>query len=501
MIEASEEIPRPSLTKIVATVGPATAERSALRGLIDAGAVIFRLNFSHGSLDEHGVVVERLRAESAAAGRVIAIMGDLPGPKIRVGTVAGPGIMVKAGESVIFQRNSIAATPDRLPLRFSATYDGLIDDVRTGDRLLVNEGAVRMRIIEVRADEITATVTSGGVISSGKSLHLPDTVINAPAPTNRDAECAAWSVERDLDFLAQSYVRSVEEITLLRDLIELEMKRIGRDGAPLPIIAKIEHPAGLRNIDAIIDTADGIIIARGDLGVETDLARVPVIQRMLIEAAQAAGKPCLVATHMLESMIHAPAPTRAEVSDVATAVFAGADGVMLSGETAIGNFPAGAVEFMARIAREVEAAQALQPVIPSPPAKLRHARDPLAALAHGSFTIAADSGAKFIAVWSQRGDEARLLSQNNFAIPIVAFSSDRAALRRMQILRGVFPVHAEQPGALAEFARIVDRALMEVGWGMVGDRCVLWMGRVADTPGAGDVLALHEVWRGERGPD
>jgi len=483
----------PPLTKIVATIGPATAERSALRGLIEAGAAVFRLNFSHGSLDDHQAVVEGLRAESEAAGRVIAIMGDLPGLKVRVGPIEGAGVEVRDGDTAIFQRPPIPASTGTSPHRFNTTYEGLIDDVKVGDRVLVNEGVVRMRIVEVRKHEIVCTVTTGGVVSSGKGVNLPDSRVNAPVPTERDAECVRWAIDHDLDFLAQSFVRSAEDISRLRTLIARELERSGRVQERLPIIAKIEHPAALQEIEAIIDAADGIIIARGDLGVETELARVPVMQRMLTAAAQAAGKPCLVATHMLESMIDAPAPTRAEVSDVATAVFAGADAVMLSGETAIGKFPARAVEFMVRIAREVEQAQAAEPPAQSPPAKPMRARHRTAALAHGAFTIAADYGAKFIAVWSQQGGGARLLSQNNFTIPILAFSSDRAAVCRMQILRGVCPVPSDPPRTLSGFTAMVDRVVLEAGWARRGDRCILIAGGPLGTQGVTNTLALHEV--------
>ena len=324
---------RPVLTKIIATLGPASTDAATVRKLIEAGVSVFRLNFSHGDLEGHTASVRMIRAVSAEAGRPVGILGDLQGPKIRVGKVEEGGVEAVAGSVVIMQRQALVATASLAPLRLSSTHAGLVDDLEPGHRVLINDGAVRMLVVAKRADEVECTVTVGGQITSGKGINLPDSSPSIDSITKRDWEHMAWAVRNELDFLALSFVRDAEDVRRLRGGLE----KAG--GAAVQIIAKIELPGAVQNAETIIDAADGIMVARGDLGVEMDLARVPVIQQQLLTKAQSFGKPCIVATQMLESMIHAPSPTRAEASDVATAIFSGSDAVMLSGETAVGKYP------------------------------------------------------------------------------------------------------------------------------------------------------------------
>jgi len=494
---------RRTLTKIVATLGPASSDEAALRKLIEAGASIVRLNFSHGSLERHAEVVQRVRGLAAELRQEVAILGDLRGPKIRIGDVEEGGVELAPGDKVIFQRSGCTAQRSDRPVRFCATYPGLVDDVREGERVLLNDGAVRLLVVASEGergrphadDHFTCRVTVGGVITSGKGINLPESEIHLSSLTERDRECVKWAIANEIDFLALSFVRSAEEIRALRDLI----RESGGEPADLPVIAKIEQPRAVANIESILQEADGIMVARGDLGVEMELARVPVIQKQLIEQAQAYGKPVIVATQMLESMITSPSPTRAEMSDVANAIFAEVDAVMLSGETAVGKNPVLAVEYMRQAAQHAEAHLRTLPPSDSPPIHLQRERYRTAALAHGVWTIAQDIDARLIVVWSQTGGGARILSQNNFRIPILAVSSDERAVRHMQLLRGVTPILMKAPSSLVEFTRQIDRHIVERGWAKRGEPCILVAGSPLEMPKNTNMIAIHQVGNEDTG--
>lgn len=515
VISTHAETPKPPLTKIIATVGPASSEPDTIAKLIEAGVSIFRLNFSHGSIQQHAAQAQVIRDVAARLGRPTAILGDLQGPKIRVGRVVADGIFVEPGATVLFQRGDFIAepAPPGEPQRFSATYPGLIDDVEPGQRLLVNDGAVRMLVVAKREDEIECTVTTagGGIITSSKGINLPDSDLRLDSIGQRDWEHVEWAVRNNLDFLALSFVRRADDVMLLRQGVQEIAARIaeerahvtphtpGVDGSRISIIAKIELPVAVNNFESIVDAADGIMVARGDLGVEMDIARVPVIQKRLLTIANRYGKPCIVATQMLETMINASNPTRAEASDVANAILDGADAVMLSGETAVGRYPVVVVETMRRIAEHTEAYIASLPPQSSPPEKLIESRYRTAALAHGVWTIAQDIAAKFIVVWSQQGGGARYLSQNNFTIPILAVTSDPRAARRMQLLRSVTPLVMPRPKGLAHFTQMVDEYLLGTGWAQHGDPCILVAGGPIGVQGVTNSLAIHLIGNPETG--
>lgn len=480
---------RPPLTKIVATIGPASQSPAMLARLIDAGVSIFRLNFSHGSTDEHAQRLAAIRQAGQAKGVCVGVLGDLPGPKIRVGTVpdadAGGGIELRPGQSVLLDRTIEVAqvreetVDDRceIVVALPLTYGSLVDEVKPGQRVLINDGAIRMLAVAAEPDghALRCVVTVGGKVTTRKGINLPETDLHVPALTDRDKEMARWAVEHELDYLALSFVRSGHEIEQLRDLIVAAAP--GRE--PIPIVAKIEKPQALARIDEIAQVADAIMVARGDLGVEMDIPEVPPAQKRIIRAANEWGKPCIVATQMLETMIDNSTPTRAEASDVANAIFDRAGAVMLSGETAVGKHPALVVETMARIARAAESAQAKGRRDASPPERLKQTRYRTAALAHAAWHLAKDLDARAIVCWSQLGGTARYLSQNDFDIPILAWSSDHAATRRMALLRGVHPVLASPPdnGRLAEWTDQVEAYLLEHGWAQPGDQVLLMAGR------------------------
>ncbi|MFO0872888.1 MAG: pyruvate kinase [Phycisphaerales bacterium] len=477
------------LTKIVATLGPASSDDVTIEKLVEAGVGVFRLNFSHGSLDDHAKRLAGVRRVSAKLGRVVGVLGDLQGPKIRVGRIDGGGASLAVGDEVHFVRGDLVAESAARPLRLASTYARLVDDVRPGERVLIDDGSVRLLAAAHDGETLRCLVTTGGTISSGKGINLPESQVTATALSERDLVCVAWAVEHELDYLALSFVRSAGEIIDLR-------LRIGT-GVRLPIVAKIERPEAVEEIEPIVEASDAIMVARGDLGVEMDFAKVPLVQIRLVEAAHAAGKPCIVATQMLQSMIDAPMPTRAEATDVANAILQGADAVMLSGETAVGKWPVLTVETMRRIAAEAERFAAERSARGAghhaAPAKLVATGYRTAALAHGVWYMACDNRATCVVVWSQQGGGARYLSQNDFAIPIVAFSSDERAVRRMTLLRGVFPARLDPPATVAAWRAAAAEHLRRGGFAKPGDRAVLVFGEPLGVAGVTDSVALVEV--------
>ncbi len=485
------------LTKILATVGPACRETSVLVRLIEEGARVFRLNFSHGTFDDFAESVRAIRAAAGQANVPVGILGDLSGPKIRVGQVEGGRFELAVGEMVAFTRRE--GLTRRLPGRgesvMSVNYPQMIDEVKPGHRVFIDDGAVRMLVVE-RAwseedgdDRLHCRVTSGGPVSNRKGVNLPDSEITAPSLTEWDRQCAAWAVEHELDFVALSFVRKPEDLMELRRL--LEGLTGGRGRLRMPIIAKIEKPQAVRALEAVIAASDGLMVARGDLGVEMDLAEVPVIQKRIITASHEQGKPVIVATQMLQSMVEDSTPTRAEVSDVANAIIDGADAVMLSGETAVGAYPVQAVRAMARVAATTEQWLAETQRDRVRPLKLPANRYRTAAIAHGLSVVAKDLGARWVVAWSELGGTARHLSQNRLPMPILVMSSNPAALRQMTLWFGVHPVSMPRPDSAEAFVEAADRLLCSTGRARPGDAVVFAVGVPIGTPGVLNGLRIH----------
>jgi pyruvate kinase len=522
---------RPLLTTIVATIGPASESPQSVRALIEAGVGVFRFNFSHGDLAGHTRRLATVRKVASELRASIACLGDLQGPKIRVGTIAAdvPGSRAHAsgggafdvvpGARVVLKQRLITSTSRTdgvtvVPV-LSLTYQPLVMEVDLGQPILINDGAVRLRALERNADalggaELLCSVEVGGAISSGKGMNLPRSTLSAPAITERDWECAAWAVAHGLDYLALSFVRSardVEELrsglaALPREVIE-RLASPGIDPAPLdaeeapwiPIIAKIEMPQAVDHLDSIVQASDGVMVARGDLGVEMDIEVVPVVQKKIVQCCREYGKPCIVATQMLETMIENPIPTRAEASDVANAIFDGADAVMLSAETATGRHPLTVVETMRKILLSAERYIASGTCEHTFPSKMQANHRGTAALAHGAWNIARDVEAKAVVVWSQNGGTARYLSQNRFTIPVFACSSDAASCRRMTLLRGVIPMCVQPPesGRITDWVAQVEKLLLARAVVATGDPIVLLSGRPLGQAKRTNTLALHRV--------
>ena len=418
-------------TKIVATVGPASRDQAVLEELIRGGVNVFRLNLSHGTHAEHAEVVRRIRAATEALAEPVAILADLCGPKIRVGKLAGGQVLLPLGAAVTITTRDVIGGPDLIP----SQYPDLARDVRPGHHILIDDGLLELRVDASDGVEARCTVLQGGVLKERKGMNLPGVAVSSPALTDKDRDDACFALEAGVDFLALSFVRRPWDVTDLKELVAAA-------GRTVPVIAKIEKPEAMDCIDEIMAEADGLMVARGDLGVEMAPESVPLVQRELVEKARLAAKPVIVATQMLESMINHPRPTRAEVSDVSTAVFGGADAVMLSAETATGAYPLRAVQMMDRVARHVEDWQWLdgafrsltegEAELPSPlPLRL--------AVAHSTAQLSRDLRVRAVVVRTQKGTSAREISATRPAAPVVALTMDAAVARRLSLCWGVVP--------------------------------------------------------------
>ena len=471
-------------TKIVATMGPACGQGEGLFRLFEAGVDVCRLNFSHGTLDDHLLMLRHIREAAARWNQPIAVLGDLCGPKIRLGKIADEngvgGMTINVGDELIFQRETIVGSARRV----STIYPNFVDDVKVGDRILIEDGLLRFVCTDKSADELRCACTTGGILRSNKGINLPNSHVNVPSITDRDWTCAEWAVENDLDYLALSFVRKAGDIQQLRQFLT-------ERSSDMHLIAKIEKAEAIAEIDAILDSCDGLMVARGDLGVEMDIADVPIIQKDLVRRCQTVGKPVIVATQMLQSMIEVPSPTRAEVSDVANAIFDGTDAVMLSGETSVGKFPHGAVHMMSHIAETTETYLARVPN-PTPPLRLK-TMQLSAAVAHGVRLIVEDLKADLVVIWSQSGATARIFSKNRFLVPIIALSSDHRALRRMALHYGVVPREMAPPADVRQFVESVDKLIIEQGFATVGSRIVIAAGSSLGTPALLNGIVIHTV--------
>ncbi|MCL2330811.1 MAG: pyruvate kinase, partial [Phycisphaerae bacterium] len=407
-------------TKIVATVGPACDSESVVAQMIDAGVNVFRLNFSHGTPEERGMALQRIREAAASRDMPIAVMGDLSGPKIRLGKIDGDQCSLTEGVRVVFQRQEILGTPERL----SCTYPALIDDVKVGDRILIDDGNVMLRAAEKRADEIVAVCEVGGVISNSKGVNLPDSTVSSPSLTDKDRQDLEWIVQHQLEYVALSFVRKASDLADLREAI----RRIDPN-SPIRVVSKIEKPEAIENIHSIIDASDVVLIARGDLGVEMDVSRVPIIQKEIAVICRRVYKPVIVATQMLQSMIESPMPTRAEVSDVANAILDDADAVMLSAETSIGKYPVEAVKMMRRIASQTEA---FVRCFGHHGVAISAHKPPVAkAVVHGASVMVQELDTQVVAALTLTGEAARFLSRQRLGATIVALVASPIVCRQM----------------------------------------------------------------------
>ncbi len=434
-------------SKLVCTLGPATDSDDAVRALADAGTDVFRINMSHGAPEAHASAVERVRRTSDALDRPLAVMADLPGPKIRLGALASDPLVLTAGSPFALRTSGGPGDVSGA----STSYAGLAADVRPGDRILLADGAAELRVQRIEGDEVVTEVVRGGSVRARAGLNVPAERLRVPAITDRDRAALASALELGVDLLAQSFVRSGDDVA--------ELRRLMRDHA-VPIVAKIETRPAVDAIDDVVRHADAVMVARGDLGVELPLEEIPVLQKHLLRAARSAGRATIVATQMLESMMRAPRPTRAEASDVANAVLDGADAIMLSEETAVGEFAIEAARTAARIA-EVAETTGGDFRAGAPPCSHR---DEAAAVAHAAAQIANDDPAvAAIACYTGSGLTANLLSSERPGVPIVAFAADASVRRALAIRWGVIPVDAAAPSDTDDMIALMDRGLVSRG--------------------------------------
>ena len=414
--------------KIVATLGPATDAEGTLEALLRAGVDVVRLNFSHGTQAEHAERARRVRAAAEKLDRPIAIMQDLQGPKIRTGRlIDGRPVELRQGAELRITTRPVAGTAERV----STTYPALPRDCRPGDTLLLNDGRIRLTVLESSADEVRARIDDGGLLGEHKGINLPGVAVSAPALTDKDQEDLVFGMQLGVDFVALSFVREATDLHLARAFIE-------QRGRSILLIAKLEKPQAVERLDPILAASDAVMVARGDLGVELAPEEVPPLQKTIIRRANQRGIPVITATQMLESMVSEPIPTRAEASDVANSVWDGTDAVMLSAETAAGAFPVGAVEMMHRVVVRAEAAGQHSPADAHrrDRARMTHAH----AISHAARSLSESLDVSAVATFTRTGRTAQLLSQDRPRVPIYAFTPEEAVYRRLALWWGVTPI-------------------------------------------------------------
>ncbi|MEW6046965.1 MAG: pyruvate kinase [Bacillota bacterium] len=479
-------------TKLVCTIGPASETEEILTGMLDAGMDVARLNLSHGTLDEHTRRLERLRRLSGRHQRQLAVMLDIQGPKIRLGDLPDEPIRLKPGDVVVLE--GVEPGEPAGPGAIAVGYPQLAQSVRPDQAIHLDDGAIRLVVESVEERRVRCRVQNGGLLRSRKGVALPGVDVALPALTAADRQHLLWAARVGVDFVAASFVRRAEHVEAVRD----ELRRAGSRAC---IVAKIESAEGLRNLDAIVASADGVMVARGDLGVDIPLEEVPLAQKEIIRRCNAAGKPVIVATQMLESMVRSPLPTRAEVTDVANAIFDGADAVMLSGETAVGEHPVEAVSMLHRIAISAERAYPYWRDPGSWPGRgpgapaAAGALDPTVAQAISRATCEAaeDVGASAILCSTQSGATARMVARFRPRAPIVAATPYSEVARQLAVVWGVVPVVVPRARNIDEMIDVSLGAARETNLVSSGDRVVVAAGVKTDLPGSTNMLQVHQV--------
>ena len=466
-------------TKIVATIGPASSSPKIIDELLLAGANVFRLNFSHGTQEEHGAVISDIRGAALRLDLPVAILLDLRGPKIRTGLLEKGSIELKPGQMITITTEEIKGN-ERV---ISTTYKELPKDVKPGDRILIDDGLMEVKVKAVSGNNVDCEVVYGGILKESKGMNLPGINVSAPSLSEKDICDLDFGISQGVDYIALSFVRKAADVVELKDYLK-------KNGADIPVIAKIEKPEALTNLEAILEESDGIMVARGDLGVELSPEEVPIAQKKMISMANAAGKAVITATQMLESMITNPRPTRAEASDVANAVFDGTDALMLSGETAVGKYPVKAVEMMAKIAVEAEGPALKQQLVK----RKKEAPSSFSqAVAFASFAAAGELHAKAVVVFSQTGSTAKLVSKLRPSTPIVAFTPLEETKRRLSLVWGVQPFCIEFGGHTDEMICRGEAAMLNNGLAELGDTIVVVSGTKVGMRGATNMMKIDKI--------
>ena len=463
--------------KIVCTLGPATNTPEQVQALVDAGMDVARINRSHGTTEEHLAVIERIRRAATTSGRAVAVLVDLQGPKIRLETFTDGPQYLAVGDTFTITTDEVEGTKERV----GTTFKGLPGDCKPGDRLLIDDGNVAVRVVEVTDTDVITRVEVPGTGSDHKGLNLPGVAVSVPALSEKDKEDLRWGLKVGCDFIALSFVRSAADIDYVHAIMDEE-------GIRRPVIAKIEKPQAVDALEEIIEAFDGIMVARGDLGVEMPLEAVPLVQKRAIELARRAAKPVIVATQVLDSMIKNPRPTRAEASDCANAILDGADAVMLSGETAMGSFPIEAVRTMARIIENTEEKGGERI------AQLGNfVYDRAAVISRSASVIGERLDVKYLVVFTQLGKTAKLMSRLRSPIPMLAFTPLEETRRQLALSWGIQTYRVPEVRHTDDMVWQVDQVAQSAHLADVGDEIVIVAGMPPGTSGSSNLIRVHTV--------
>lgn len=463
-------------TKIVCTIGPVSASEAVLKSLIQAGMNVARLNFSHGDFDFHKTVIRKIRQLAKRLDKPVAILQDLPGPKIRLGAVANSRVRLRSGRLFVLTTRKILGSEHAA----SVNYAGFTRAVRKGNPILLGDGEIELEAVQVGKHEVKCKIIVGGILGSHKGIHFPQSRLNIRALTPRDKEALAFGIQQQVDLVALSFVRNADDVVYARR----EMKR---QGASIPIIAKIEKHEAIDHIDAILEKVDGIMVARGDLGLEIAPEKIPAMQKMMIRKANHLGKPVITATQMLRSMVQNPRPTRAEVADIANAVLDGTDALMLSEETAAGDYPLEAVRTMAQVAEETE--RLLEPRTQS----LGPTKSVPEAISFAAVSLARDLRVKAFLIPTSSGSTARMIARYRPNQPIIAISPNPQTVKILCLVWGVYPVPVKAFQGTDIMLRVAQRKALQLGIVEVGDLVAITAGLPLHQPGTTNMITVNSV--------
>lgn len=470
--------------KIVATLGPVTSSYEAILGLVEAGMDVARLNLSHGDYSQHEAVYHHVRRASDATGRGVGVLVDLQGPKIRLGRFASGPVLLHEGDTFVVTTEDVPGDASMV----STTYRGLPGDVSPGDAVLVDDGRIALQVIEVDGPRVVTRVVEGGRVSDNKGFNLPGAAMSVPALSDKDRADLRWALRIGADLIALSFVRSAADAHDVHAIM-------AEEGVRLPVLAKVEKPQAVENLDEIVAAFDGVMVARGDLGVELPLERVPLVQKLAVRKCREAGKPVIVATQMLDSMITANRPTRAEASDVANAVLDGADALMLSGETSVGEHPAMVVRTMSRIIEHVEQ-EALDRI---PVLGDDREGSTARALTHAAVTVATEVGASHLIAFTETGTSARLIARWRNPTKLLAFTPNGRVRSQLSLTWGVETFLVPHVSHTDDMVEQVDKALLDIGRATVGERVVIVAGVPPGIPGTTNGMRVHRIGGSGRG--
>lgn len=466
-------------TKIIATIGPASRERTVLKNLVDAGINVARLNFSHGSYEDHSEVIQTIRAISRTRNQPIAILLDLQGPKLRIGKLAnGTPVQLKTGDPFTISTQSCEGTAAQV----STNYPNLATDVKAGDTILIDDGLIRLKVESIEAHDVHCRIINGGLLKENKGINLPGIGVSAPSLTKKDIRDINFGIQNGVDYFALSFVRSADDLKAIKEILN-------RQGSNIPVVAKIEKPEAVQNLDAILDVADAVMVARGDLGVELNPELVPTIQKQIIQTALHKNKPVITATQMLETMSQNPIPTRAEASDVANAIYDGTDAVMLSAETASGKYPLQAVQMMAKIAHNTENSPFMRYNLPYK----QDTSDLIThAVAQSAVNILHEINANCIIAFSVSGNTIKQISKQRPSKPVYAFSSSMKTYNRLSLIWGVRPMYIPRIDNAQRLIVGSENLLLEKKCVAPGDLMVVVIG-LGLTSGSTNMIKIHRV--------